>query len=76
MTNTTLKAASQAASKALKAAIKDDAPGTDLFALMVRAATPVVLKAMPETPDYLLADEVREVCLEVWHSHFTVGGGR
>lgn len=73
MTNTTRKAASQAAFKALKAAIKDDAPGTDLFALMVRAAIPVILKAEPDTPEFLLADEVREVCLEVWHEHFSRG---
>ena len=75
MTPSTRKAASQAALKALKATIKDDAPGTDLFPTMVEAAIPVILKAEPDTPDFLLADEVREVCLEVWHSHFKVGCG-
>lgn len=76
MTNTTRKAASQAAFKALKAALKEEAPGPSLFPAMVEAAIPVILKAEPDTPDFLLAEEVRGVCLEVWHSHFTVGGGR
>lgn len=73
MTNTTRKAASQAAFKALKAALKEEAPGPNLFALMVRAAIPVILKAEPDIPDFLLADEVRGVCLEVWHEHFNGG---
>lgn len=75
MTPSTRKAASQAALKALKAALKEEAPGPDLFPTMVEAAIPVILKAEPDTPDFLLADEVRGVCLEVWHAHFKVGGG-